>query len=95
MTLAQMRGMATAVPSKQMADLMRKITGCYEALEGVENSAMDAFVQVTGYVGKNLLPSGKEPPRYLKYSCDPLMDVARCVTSYALQRTACGTCIFH
>jgi len=76
MTLAQMRGMATAVPSKQMADLMRKITGCYEALEGVENSAMDAFVQVTGYVGKNLLPSGKEPPRYLKYSCDPLMDVA-------------------
>jgi len=66
MTLAQMRGMATAVPSKQMADLMRKITGCYEALEGVENSAMDAFVQVTGYVGKNLLPSGKEPPRYLK-----------------------------
>lgn len=73
--LAQMRGMATAVPSKQMADLMRKITGCYEALEGVERSAMDAFVQVTGYVGKNLLHS-KEPPRYYKYSCDPLMDVA-------------------
>ena len=64
-TLAQMRSMATAVPSKQMADLMRKITQCYEALEGVETSAMDAFMQVTGYVGKNLLHS-KEPPRYLK-----------------------------
>lgn len=64
-TLAQMRGMATAVPSKQMADLMRKITQCYEGLHQVETSAMDAFVQVTGYVGKNLLYS-KEPPRYLK-----------------------------
>ncbi|KAL7539159.1 hypothetical protein ACHAXR_009065 [Thalassiosira sp. AJA248-18] len=74
-TLAQMRGMATAVPSKQMADLMKKITQCYEALEVVEHSAMDAFMQVTGYVGKNLLHN-KEPPRYLKYSCDPLMDVA-------------------
>jgi len=77
MTLTQMRGMATAVPSKQMADLMRKITGCYEALEVVETSAMDAFVQVTGYVGKSLLHrSSREPPHYLKYSCDPLMDVA-------------------
>lgn len=65
-TLAQMRGMATAVPAERMADLMRKITDCYEALEGVEGSAKEAFVQVTGYVGKNLLPSGKEPPRYLK-----------------------------
>eukprot|EP00581_Thalassiosira_minuscula_P014098 CAMPEP_0183720086 /NCGR_PEP_ID=MMETSP0737-20130205/12798_1 /TAXON_ID=385413 /ORGANISM="Thalassiosira miniscula, Strain CCMP1093" /LENGTH=743 /DNA_ID=CAMNT_0025949897 /DNA_START=717 /DNA_END=2948 /DNA_ORIENTATION=+ len=78
-TLAQMRNgtLRTAVPSKQMADLMRKITQCYEALEGVETHAKDAFVQVTGYVGKNLLASGgKEPPRYLKYSADPLMDVA-------------------
>jgi pimeloyl-ACP methyl ester carboxylesterase len=74
-TLAQMRAMATAVPSNQMAELMRKITQCYEALEGVETSAMNAFMQVTGYVGKNLLQS-KEPPRYQKYSCDPLMDVA-------------------
>jgi hypothetical protein len=64
-TLAQMRSMATAVPSKQMADLMKKITQCYEALESVEASAKDAFVQVTGFVGKNLL-SSKDPPRYLK-----------------------------
>jgi hypothetical protein len=64
-TLAQMRSMATAVPSKQMADLMKKITQCYEALESVEASAKDAFVQVTGFVGKNLLTT-KEPPRYLK-----------------------------
>lgn len=76
--LARMQGMAGAVPSKQMADLMRKITQCYEALEGVEASAMEGFVKVTGYVGKNLLHS-KEPPPYLKYSCDPLMDVARSV----------------
>ena len=77
-TLTQMRGMATAVPSRQMADMMRKITQCYEALEGVERSAMDAFVQVTGYVGKSLplLHGKEEPPRYLKYSTDPLMDVS-------------------
>ena len=74
-TLAHLRSMATSVPSKQMADLMKKITQCYEALEGVEKSAMDAFTHVTGYVGQNLLHS-KEPPRYLKYSADPLMDVA-------------------
>jgi hypothetical protein len=64
-TLAHLRSMATSVPSKQMADLMKKITQCYEALESVEKSAMDAFMQVTGYVGKNLLNS-KEPPRFLK-----------------------------
>jgi len=74
-TLSQMRKMATAVPHSQMADLMRKITSCYEALESVERSAMDAFMQVTGYVGNHLLHS-KEPPRYLKYSADPLMDVS-------------------
>ena len=74
-TLRQMRGMTNAAPSKQMADLMRKITQCYESLERVERSAMDAFVQVTGYVGTHLLNS-QEPPRYLKYSCDPLMDIA-------------------
>ena len=45
---------------------MRKITQCYEALEVVERSAMDAFMQVTGYVGKSLLNNSKEPPRYLK-----------------------------
>lgn len=64
-TLSQLRGMGTVVPTKQMADLMRKITGCYEALEVVERSAMDSFMRVTGYVGKNLLHS-KEPPRYFK-----------------------------
>ncbi len=73
-TLTQMRAMATAVPSKQMADLMRKITQCYEALESVERSAMDAFLQVTGFVGTRLMPP--EPPRYLKYSADPLMDIS-------------------
>ena len=74
-TLSQMRGMATSIPSKQMADLMKKISQCYEALESVEQSAMASFFQVTGYVGKNLLHS-EEPPRYLKYSADPLMDIS-------------------
>lgn len=75
-TLSQMRGMATSIPSKQMADLMKKISQCYEALEGVERFAMASFFQVTGYVGKNLLHSEESLPRYLKYSADPLMDIA-------------------
>lgn len=75
-TLAQMRKSAMAVPSKQMADLMKKISQCHEALENVERSAMDAFLQVTGYVGNQLMLASKEPPRYLKYSADPLMDVS-------------------
>ena len=76
-TLAQMRKSAMAVPSKQMADLMKKISQCYEALENVEQTAMDAFVQVTGFVGNHLmLGSRKEPTRYLKYSADPIMDVS-------------------
>lgn len=76
-TLAQMRKSAMAVPSKQMADLMKKISQCYEALENVEQTAMDAFVQVTGFVGNHLmLGSSREPTRYLKYSADPIMDVS-------------------
>lgn len=76
-TLAQMRKSAMAVPSKQLADLMKKISQCYEALENVEQTAMDAFVQVTGFVGHHLmLGSNKEPTRYLKYSADPIMDVS-------------------
>jgi hypothetical protein len=71
-----MRKSAMAVPSKQMADLMKKISQCHEALENVERSAMDAFLQVTGYVGNQLMLASKEPPRYLKYSADPLMDVS-------------------
>ena len=76
-TLAQMRKNAMAVPSKQMADLMKKISQCHEALENLEQTAMDAFVQVTGFVGNHLmLGSRKEPTRYLKYSADPIMDVS-------------------
>jgi hypothetical protein len=73
-TLAQMRKSAMAVPSKQMADLMKKISQCHEALENVERSAMDAFLQVTGFVGNHL--TSKDPPRYQKYSADPIMDVS-------------------
>ena len=75
-TLAQMRKSAMAVPSKQMADLMKKISQCHEALENVESTARDAFVQVTGFVGNNWLLGKKEPTRYLKYSADPIMDVS-------------------
>ena len=76
-TLAQMRKNAMAVPPKHLADLMKKISSCHEALENVEQTAMDAFVQVTGFVGNHLmLGSNKEPTRYLKYSADPIMDVS-------------------
>ena len=66
--LEEARGgqLRTAMQSRQMAELMRRITHCYEALEGVEASAKDAFVQVTGYVFPSLLQKGKEHPRYLK-----------------------------
>jgi len=77
--LTQMVSMSSAVPSKQMADLMRKITQCNEALERIECSARDAFITATGFASKNL-PQREEPKRYAKYSSDPLLNV----TTYPL-----------
>jgi len=70
--LNRMREMSSSVPSRHMARLMRKITECNEAMERVENLAMDAFLNATGYARKNLL-GRREPQRYAKYSYDPLM----------------------
>ena len=80
--LTRMRAMSYAVPSKQMAALMRKITECNDALERTEASARDAFARATG-----ILPDGsklmnifngtrKEPQRYAKYSSDPLLGIS-------------------
>lgn len=69
--LNRMVSMSSAVPSKQMAALMRKITECYEAIERLEHSARDAFVSATGYAQKS-----KEPQRFAKYSSDPLLGIA-------------------
>ena len=70
--LQRMMEDASAVPSRTMAILMRKITECHEAMEGVESRAQAAFVQATGFLPK----LRKEPQRFAKYSHDPLMGIA-------------------
>ena len=80
--LTRMRAMSYAVPSKQMAALMRKITECNDALERTEGRARDAFVRATGALpDRNKMltlfyPNTKEPQRYAKYSSDPLLGLA-------------------
>lgn len=79
--LSRMREMAHAVPSKQMAALLRKITECYDALEGIEQKAsgqFTKFVKATGALADrgNALFQRKEPQRYAKYSADPLLGIA-------------------
>eukprot|EP00567_Pseudictyota_dubia_P011334 CAMPEP_0197440606 /NCGR_PEP_ID=MMETSP1175-20131217/7059_1 /TAXON_ID=1003142 /ORGANISM="Triceratium dubium, Strain CCMP147" /LENGTH=817 /DNA_ID=CAMNT_0042970741 /DNA_START=502 /DNA_END=2955 /DNA_ORIENTATION=+ len=64
-----------AVPSKQMAAVMLKITQCTDALELVEGVARDAFVKATGFTGSSLL-SPREPKMYAKYSSDPLLGLS-------------------
>jgi pimeloyl-ACP methyl ester carboxylesterase len=70
---------AARMPSQQKAILMRRITECNEALEGLEKRAQSAFVQATGFARKNLaqlLPSREEPRRFATYSSDPLLGTA-------------------
>ena len=79
--LTRMREMSYAVPSKQMAALMRRITECNKALERTEVRAKEAFIHATGLLaesGKNLtiFQPRKEPQRYAKYSCDPLLGIS-------------------
>jgi len=75
--LNRMREMSSAVPSKQMAGLMRRITECNEAMERIEGRAQSAFVQATGFAARNLsLFQRKEPQNYAKYSSDPLLGLA-------------------
>lgn len=80
-TLANMRKMA--IQPKQMAELMRKITQCYEALDSVESSAKASFMQLMnlpGYVGKTLFQR-HEPPRYLKFSQVDAISLSFCYKS--------------
>jgi hypothetical protein len=79
--LTRMREMPYAVPSKQMAALMRKITECYDALETIEQRASGQFVKFVNATGSladrgNALFPQKEPQRYAKYSSDPLLQIA-------------------
>ena len=78
--LARMREMSYAVPSKQMAALMRRITECSDALEGVEQRAregFEGFVHATGVIADkgNALLHRKDPRPFAKYSEDPLLGV--------------------
>lgn len=76
--LNRMREMPYAVPSGQMAALMRKVTESYDALTQLEQRATHAFVNATGALadrGQALFPQ-KEPQRYAKYSADPLLQIA-------------------
>lgn len=76
--LTQMRDMSSAVPSKQMAGMMRRITECNEAMALLENRAQTAFTKATGFAMKNIpfLPERRKPQRFAKYSADPLLGVA-------------------
>jgi hypothetical protein len=76
--LTRMREMSYAVPSKQMAALMRKITELSDALEGVEGRAREGFIHATGVIADrgNALLTRKEPQRYAKYSTDPLLGIS-------------------
>ena len=70
---------AAEIPRQQMAILMRRITECNEALEGLEKRAQSAFVQATGFARKKLsafLPNLEEPRRFATYSADPLLGIA-------------------
>jgi pimeloyl-ACP methyl ester carboxylesterase len=76
--LNQMREMSYAVPSKQMAQMMNRITDCNERMELLESKARAAFVSATGFTLKKLPGFGarQEPQRYAKYSSDPLLGLA-------------------
>ena len=76
--LNQMRDMSHAVPSKQMASMMRRITECNEAMSLLENRAQTAFVKATGFALKKIpfLPERRKPQRFAKYSSDPLLGIA-------------------
>jgi len=74
--LARMRSMSYAVPSKQMAGIMRKITQCHEAIIDLEATAKETFVKASGFARESLFDSSGEPKRYAKYSSDPLLGLS-------------------
>ena len=76
--LTRMREMSYAVPSKQMAALMRRITEGYDALERIESRARDGFVHATEMMAdtRKQIFARNEPQRFAKYSSDPLLGIA-------------------
>jgi len=76
--LTRMREMSYAVPTKQMAGLMRRITECYDALERTEVRTRDAILDATGRLADNAHFSQpqQEPKRFARYNTDPLMGIA-------------------
>eukprot|EP00548_Thalassiothrix_antarctica_P003132 CAMPEP_0194154260 /NCGR_PEP_ID=MMETSP0152-20130528/59921_1 /TAXON_ID=1049557 /ORGANISM="Thalassiothrix antarctica, Strain L6-D1" /LENGTH=648 /DNA_ID=CAMNT_0038860217 /DNA_START=414 /DNA_END=2360 /DNA_ORIENTATION=+ len=87
--LSRMREMSSSVPSKQMAQMMRRITECNEAMECLETRAFDGFVKATGFARKNIL-GRREPKRYAKYSSDPLLGIGTFPLGFHLL-ALCGT----
>lgn len=73
--LDRMHSTSSTMPTKQMANLMNKITQCNESHEMIERSAKDAFMAATGLATKNFFKQ-KEPKRYAKYTNDPLLGLA-------------------
>jgi len=73
--LDKMRSMSAAAPTRQMAELLRKITKCNESLLQVEKSAFVVFLKAAETSSMNFL-GRKEPQRYAKYSNDPLLGLA-------------------
>jgi len=70
---------SSSLPSRQMADLLRKITQCNDALEKIESTARDAFLKASGcfnWKGALQKITNREPLRYAKYSRDPLLGVS-------------------
>ena len=71
--LDKMLERSSAIPSKQMAGMMRRVTEVNESLERLEKNAQSAFSKATGYVLPFLYA---EPQIFAKYSSDPLLGVA-------------------
>jgi hypothetical protein len=69
--LSQIR--EAAVPSKDVASIMMRITECNEALHRLDSRAQRTFVQTTGF---SPLFERTRPIRFAKYSSDPLLGIA-------------------
>eukprot|EP00546_Thalassionema_frauenfeldii_P021929 CAMPEP_0178895696 /NCGR_PEP_ID=MMETSP0786-20121207/733_1 /TAXON_ID=186022 /ORGANISM="Thalassionema frauenfeldii, Strain CCMP 1798" /LENGTH=638 /DNA_ID=CAMNT_0020565961 /DNA_START=177 /DNA_END=2090 /DNA_ORIENTATION=- len=75
--LNRMREMSSSVPSRQMAQMMRRITECNDAMERLETRAFEglrAMDEFSTYATKTIL-GHREPKRYAKYSSDPLLGI--------------------
>ena len=55
-----------SIPSRHMADLMKKITQCNDAMHQIECSSRDAFFKASGCFQWNDVTAVREPLRYAK-----------------------------